>query len=534
MQARLFVSIVIAGMALVFASASWADVPAPPVNQVIGMDDVVFSALTEPDCRVCHDSGVRERHDLLDSQPIPAGSLVPYPDVDGNSIPDTIYACENCHGPGFDPSSSVVERDCTVCHNTESPHHTTPTAQSGDCVSCHGDVVDNMDDGHYIPMYGTSLVTPWPSSKPNSGDTANSLGDGAGNCDYCHERDDLSAPTIYKISDLHHSTGLFDSTQCMWCHDTHSTAGESIRACQRCHGPDSLHNIQADSPNSNNIGTLVVGGEDAGYGHVGRDAGPGDSDCWGCHGFSFLDLPPVPDNEPDRHHVLYGQPVSSPTEAPFATPGGIYVCLSCHGTNFTVVRDCQVCHPTSVDSDGDGVPDNVDSCPAEDATGFDVDGDGCLDDTDGDGVTDDVDFCPAEDATGFDVDGDGCLDDSDGDGVTDNVDSCPAEDATGFDVDGDGCVDNTSGLGDSLDILVQEGVVAEEIQSALMAKIENAEKSVGKNNICAAINQLTAFKNQVNAQRGIKISDEVADDILAYADSVIGHLLSQLPPGESC
>jgi hypothetical protein len=30
-----------------------------------------------------------------------------------------------------------------------------------------------------------------------------------------------------------------------------------------------------------------VGGELAGYGHVGRDAGPGDSDCWGCHGFAF-------------------------------------------------------------------------------------------------------------------------------------------------------------------------------------------------------------------------------------------------------
>ncbi len=30
----------------------------------------------------------------------------------------------------------------------------------------------------------------------------------------------------------------------------------------------------------------MVGGEYAGYGHVGRDAGPGDSDCWGCHGFA--------------------------------------------------------------------------------------------------------------------------------------------------------------------------------------------------------------------------------------------------------
>jgi hypothetical protein len=41
-----------------------------------------------------------------------------------------------------------------------------------------------------------------------------------------------------------------------------------IRVCEGCHGPDSLHNIQADSPKTP-TGTLVVGGEDAGYGHVG-------------------------------------------------------------------------------------------------------------------------------------------------------------------------------------------------------------------------------------------------------------------------
>ena len=32
------------------------------------------------------------------------------------------------------------------------------------------------------------------------------------------------------------------------------------------------------------------------------------------------------------------------------------------------------------DADGDGVPDSVDVCPAEDASLFDRDGDGCLDD----------------------------------------------------------------------------------------------------------------------------------------------------------
>jgi hypothetical protein len=88
--------------------------------------------------------------------------------------------------------------------------------------------------------------------------------------------------------ELHHGTNLADfGNKCVWCHDFGLPFDEQIRVCEGCHGPGSLHNIQADSPNPNNIGTLVVGGEDAGYGHVGRDAGAGDSDCWGCHGFAM-------------------------------------------------------------------------------------------------------------------------------------------------------------------------------------------------------------------------------------------------------
>jgi len=125
-------------------------------------------------------------------------------------------------------------------------------------------------------------------------------------------------------------------------------------------------------------------------------------------------------------------------------------------------------------------------------------------------------------------------DDSDGDGVPDDVDLCLTEDATGFDVNGDGCIDSIGGLDGMINTLVQQGVIPPELQTSLLAKIENAGKSADKDNICAAINQLEAFKNQVNAQRGNKISDEAADEISAYADSVIAYLLSQLPSGESC
>ena len=72
------------------------------------------------------------------------------------------------------------------------------------------------------------------------------------------------------------------------------------------------------------------------------------------------------------------------------------------------------------------------------------------------------------------------------------------------------------------------------MQNSLSSKVENAEKSANKDNICAAINQLESLENQVNAQRGNKISGEAADEIIAYTDSVIAYLLSQLASGESC
>ena len=98
------------------------------------------------------------------------------------------------------------------------------------------------------------------------------------------------------------------------------------------------------------------------------------------------------------------------------------------------------------DSDGDGIPDDVDKCPtaAEDKDGF-QDEDGCPDpDNDGDGVADGADKCPleAEDHDGY-QDEDGCPDpDNDGDAINDTADHCPneAEDKDSFQ-DEDGCPD---------------------------------------------------------------------------------------------
>jgi len=124
--------------------------------------------------------------------------------------------------------------------------------------------------------------------------------------------------------------------------------------------------------------------------------------------------------------------------------------------------------------------------------------------------------------------------DSDGDGIPDSLDACPTEDATGFDADGDGCIDSADDLGTLVESLLEEGVIDEAMENCLLSKIENAENSADKDNICTAINQLEALKNSIDAQSGKKISDEAADQIIAYVDSLIAWYLDQLPEEESC
>lgn len=77
------------------------------------------------------------------------------------------------------------------------------------------------------------------------------------------------------------------------------------------------------------------------------------------------------------------------------------------------------------DSDGDGVPDDMDKCPGT-PPGTAVDANGCELDSDGDGVVDSRDKCPNTPA-GTKVDEVGCpIDgDADGDGVKDSKDQCP-------------------------------------------------------------------------------------------------------------
>ena len=130
------------------------------------------------------------------------------------------------------------------------------------------------------------------------------------------------------------------------------------------------------------------------------------------------------------------------------------------------------------DSDGDGLSDTIDNCPAianASQSDADVDGDGdacdscpqdANNDADGDGVCGDVDNCtsiPNSSQSDNDVDGlgDPCDADDDDDGVVDGADNCLLiPNASQSDHDGDG-------LGDACDADVDNDGVADGVDECL-------------------------------------------------------------------
>ena len=107
----------------------------------------------------------------------------------------------------------------------------------------------------------------------------------------------------------------------------------------------------------------------------------------------------------------------------------------CPGTPAGTAVDSSGC-PLPQDDDGDGVTNDIDKCPGTPA-GAKVDASGCELDSDGDGVGDSRDQCPNTPA-GAKVDERGCELDGDGDGIVDSVDKCP-DTPKGERVDNTGC-----------------------------------------------------------------------------------------------
>ena len=231
-----------------------AIVPPPPANQDLGIYDTLCGEFAEEDCRACHSSGVPDTHHML--------------------VPNEGYDCMDCHAVGPEGGVGVI-RNCVECH-VSSPHHGAQEAVDGHCSYCHGSFVDDFDDGHSIPTYEPSLITP---------DTSYTMLDNAtgkkwGGCEACHEPDDTEVPPIYSNPETHHNLGEL-SLECDMCHGNISN-GESlldIRKCEDCHGTKSLHNIQYDYANTKG---------ELGYGHVGDNW-----DCAGCHAWyvAYSDAP---------------------------------------------------------------------------------------------------------------------------------------------------------------------------------------------------------------------------------------------------
>ncbi|OHB25707.1 MAG: hypothetical protein A2X84_03500 [Desulfuromonadaceae bacterium GWC2_58_13] len=262
---------------LLFPLISFANVPPPPAEQTLGLLDAVFNDLNEQQCRECHGPSVSDLHHTLAS--------------------DEKLDCMSCHSlQSVDGSFRLVfTTNCLDCHEQQpgesSVHHLSATAQAGDCVACHDSLVQNRDDGHYIPSYAATMVTPLPSNGAGP--------DGRGSCQFCHDggTDETTGELIFSNMQTHHETG-FD--QCAWCHNAQSATALAIRPCEQCHAPLSIHNIQVDT---NGDGIITPGGEAAYFGHIGSN-----DDCLGCHG-GFTETTTITGtrgriNNPTRHHLL--------------------------------------------------------------------------------------------------------------------------------------------------------------------------------------------------------------------------------------
>ncbi len=282
-------------MILALVVVSWATVPPPPVNQVIGIPDGVFNNLDEAGCRACHgDSSIVNPGSVPDRHHLIVGDTIIDPTAAPHGTPGDLYECLSCHELEWDPGTSsyvfVNFRDCLLCHvqvaGVASVHHMTAAANAQDCKACHGQI-DNPLDGHYVPTYDPSMVTPLTGIGTGAG--------GEGGCAFCHAAgtDDVSGFVVSTNADTHHGTGIGQvgsgsTLPCITCHAVDAIGTlEAIRGCEVCHGVGSLHNIQADSPNPANPGTIVPGLEDAYWGHIGHN-----DDCNGCHANAAITAAP--------------------------------------------------------------------------------------------------------------------------------------------------------------------------------------------------------------------------------------------------
>ncbi|MCZ7356869.1 MAG: IPT/TIG domain-containing protein [Candidatus Methanoperedens sp.] len=252
---------------LILVGLAFAAIPAPPVNQNMGIYDTLLINYNETMCRVCHASGVPDtHHNLVANHAI-------------NRYTSQPFQCTDCHPVLPDGTGITMVRNCIQCHNNtfngmniRRQHHETQAATIGNCQACHGSLVDNINDGHYIATSPLSNLTPNATFKVIN----LTSGKKWGGCESCHGQDLTATPFIASNNKTHHSLGNLsgfinqNNSKCELCHDNHDGANgpSSIRICERCHSINAIHNIQWDIANTSS---------QSGFGHLGPN------DCQGCH-----------------------------------------------------------------------------------------------------------------------------------------------------------------------------------------------------------------------------------------------------------
>ncbi|MBL7049864.1 MAG: thrombospondin type 3 repeat-containing protein [Nitrospira sp.] len=144
-------------------------------------------------------------------------------------------------------------------------------------------------------------------------------------------------------------------------------------------------------------------------------------------------------------------------------------------------------------------------------------------DTDGDGIDDDLDNCPdVPNPLQEDIDSDGlgdvCDPDIDGDDVLNDTDFCPYEYAAAEeDANIDGCVDILADLA----YVITELGLHKGIENSLISKVNSAVRAADAGRIDTAFNKLNALINEVNAQAGKKIAEADAGMLTQFIGNVI-------------
>ncbi len=72
--------------------------------------------------------------------------------------------------------------------------------------------------------------------------------------------------------------------------------------------------------------------------------------------------------------------------------------------------------------------------------------------------------------------------------------------------------------------LVESTDLPQGIKNSLIAKLEGAEEAIQRGQQNVAINKLNSFINEVEAQRGKKLTDQQADELVGYAEDIISSI----------